>query len=141
MSRLFYDPPRVPSAQSGGKGKSVTLSNRQYAEKVASLIPGEVIATYLAIMRYIPNIRFINLHNYFYWGSFIAGVGGTFFYMRWVADAGKPRGMQVFLSIVAFVFWAYATTGDKVCPAIYDYAIGSIGLILFTFFSGKIPLN
>jgi hypothetical protein len=62
-----------------------------------------------------------------------------------MAEEGQPKKNHLILSTIAFIFWAYATTGstlsDTIAPGIYDPAISSFLLVAFSLVSGQVPLN
>jgi hypothetical protein len=138
MARLYYeDSANRPKLMGGGK-----QDRRTYLEKVAKLVPAEIVAGYTAINGFIPKIDPQTWHFGFYWGAFGLGVVGTFFYMLWQSEKDKPRWPHIIVSTVAFVVWAYATAGEHLLSAPYYQApIASIVLVVFTLISGKIPLR
>lgn len=139
MSRLFYDKPKGLEAEEFNAVSTDTT--KEYLEKVAKIIPGEVIAAYLAMIGFVPLIKNEALHQPAYWTVFAFGTLGTGLYINYQADPNRPKWAHIAVSIISFLLWAYDTTGEKICPGIYDSAIAAILLIGFSFFSGKIPLK
>src|SRR5207249_2386071 len=105
------------------------------------LVPTEVIIGYLTIVGLIPLIRSAPLHPWFYWGAFLLGLVLTPVYLTAQAEKGKPKKRHLAISTLAFVVWAYATSGEKLIPQLYDPAIGSIVLVIFSLISGAVPLR
>ncbi|MGF7041033.1 hypothetical protein [Mucilaginibacter lappiensis] len=62
-----------------------------------------------------------------------------------VADENKPKRNHLILSTIAFIVWAYVTTGETlsatIAKDIYDSAAASIILIIFSFASATVPLD
>jgi hypothetical protein len=138
MARLYYESPtNKPKLVGGGK-----QPRQEYLEKVAKLIPAEIVAAYTTVNGFVEAIKPPEWHWVLYIVVFILGVIGTFVYMRWQADKTKPHLPHVIVSTVAFVVWAYATAGEHLLSAPYYQApIASIVLVIFTLVSGKIPLT
>jgi hypothetical protein len=137
MSRLYYDKPTTNSRMMSGQEDSY----KEYGEKVAKLIPSEIIAFYLTAVGLVPLIRFEPAHPFFFGGIFFFCLIITPFYLNIQADKNKPKTIHIILSTFAFILWAYATSGQVVVPMIYDPAIASIALGAFSLVSGKIPLS
>jgi hypothetical protein len=134
MSRLFYDKTLLITG-GGGEG------SKDYLEKVAKLIPTEIIAAYVALLGFVPLIRNGNLHGWFYWAIFLFCSAMTPIYLNWQAEKDQPKKRHTIISTAAFVIWAYSVSGATVIPGLYDAAIGSILLVVFSLISGKIPLR
>jgi hypothetical protein len=144
MSRLYYEADHVfavPKDALRLETGSHTAAAKSYLEKVAKLVPSEVIIGYLTIIGFVPLIRFLWLRGWFYWGTFALGLVLTPIYLNFQAEKGKPKTAHLGVSTAAFVIWAYATSGEKVVPDLYDPAIGSIVLVAFSLISGAIPLR
>jgi hypothetical protein len=139
MERLYYDPPRVNKNAVPSK-----MGINDYLNKVATLVPAEIIAGYLTMFGLVSSIRNIGTQIIFYWIVFAAGVILTPFYMNQVATVNKPKIIHIIISTLAFVVWAYVTTGKVLSETIafsFDQAVASILLILFSLISSLIPLN
>lgn len=137
MGRLYYDSDGKARLQSG-EGDTKT---KEYFEKIAKLIPSEIIAAYMAIIGLIPLIKNNSLHEPFYYGTFLVLLILTPLYFIKVADKKKPKTIHVILSSLAFIVWAYCISGATIVPNYFDSAISSIILIVFTLISGLIPLE
>jgi hypothetical protein len=142
MSRLFYeaDPARQKDFLRKGPGGGAATT-KSYLEKVAKLVPSEVIIGFLTIVGFIPLIRFSSLQMWFLWGAFLLGLMLTPIYLNFQAEKGKPKKLHLGISTIAFMAWAYATSGEKMIPQLYDPAIGSIVLVVFSLISGAVPLR
>ncbi len=147
MSRLFYEREKSTRSNGGEKAKAIGHNEsetgvRAYLEKVAKLIPGEVLAAYLTMIGLATGINDIseNTQNIILWCIFSIGAVFTPIYLNYMADQDKPKAVHLILSTVAFVVWAYQVTGDKL-PIWYNANVASIALILFTLISGVIPLK
>jgi hypothetical protein len=137
MTRLYYEQGEDVMTLRGAQRKST----QQYLEKVAKLIPGEIIAGYVALIGFIPLVRTTGLHPWLYGASFVLCLILTPVYLNTQAEAGLPKRRHLILSSAAFVVWGYAVSGGIAWPAIHDPAIASILLVAFTLLSGRIPLT
>jgi hypothetical protein len=137
MSRLYYDQ-STPRLQTGKVDKEAALKN--YLEKVSKIIPGEVIAVYLALIGFVPLIKQSDFHQGFYYFALALGTIGTPVYIWFQAETNKPKKIHIILSAISFMVWAYQTTGDKIFHT-YDQAIASFILVAYSFVVGIIPLN
>lgn len=158
MSRLHYDEPKIKE-QDFREGHAVTPLDgdpavpltpipmqeggnaQSYLEKVAKLVPSEVIAGYLAMVGFVPSIENEGVKPTVLWSIFGLCLILTPLYLNSQSEQGRPKNIHLIVSTIAFVVWAYATTGDKLLPAFYQAAIGSIVLVAFSLISGLIPLN
>lgn len=113
-----------------------------YLEKVAKLIPGEVVAAYIAILGIVASETDAHSRTITLWIVFVACLVATPIYLYFQAVANKPKWVHLFLSSVGFAVWAFAVSGNElVGPPIYTPQTGSIVLILFSLISGAIPLK
>jgi hypothetical protein len=143
MERLYYEEkndPTQPKAIAGeGKGFS------DYLDKVARLIPSEIIAGYLTMIGFVGSVKNTQTQIIIAWVVFAIGLILTPLYLNKVAEADKPKRNHLILSTVAFLVWAYVTTGkqllETISPDIFDQAVASIVLVAFSLVSAVIPLN
>jgi len=156
MSRLYYekketefsfrsfmrssgDAPKDGAPSQAGKTAAIHL------EKVAKLVPSEVIAGYLIMFGFVSEVGSASLQSLIPWLVFLFGVVLTPIYLWNVADANKPRRNHLIVSTIAFVVWAYVTTGEQLMatinPDLFDKAIGSILLVAFSLVSAVVPLD
>jgi len=139
MGRLYYEKKNGPYAKAiDGNQQNFNT----YLEKVSKLIPSEIIAGYLTMIGFVESIKILD-KGVVAWVIFAAGLILTPFYLNNVAEADKPKKNHLILSTVAFLVWAYVTTGAILfsTTGIYDSAIASITLVLFSLISGLIPLD
>ena len=137
MSRLYYEASTTTPGLKNGDSEGA----KEYLEKVAKLIPGEIIAGYITLIGLVPSIKDNGLHTWFYGGIFLLCLFLTPYYLNKQAEKGKPKTVHLILSTIAFVLWAYAVSGGAVWPAIHDPGIASILLGAYSLISGKIPLS
>ena len=141
MSRLFYDQPKNLVSKAPQK-PAQKLNN--YLEKVASLIPGEVLAGYLFLIGGTSIINNTTAQIVSVWVAFAAGLILTPIYLNKVADPGKPKRKHLIISSFGFIVWAYVTSGSTLSGSLnipYDPGLASFILGLFSIISGAIPLN
>ncbi|NMH87648.1 hypothetical protein [Flavivirga algicola] len=112
-----------------------------YLEKISRLIPSEIIAGYLAMFGFVPLIENTKVRGYIIWIIFFMCLVLTPIYLNRHAEKGKPKINHLLVSSLAFVIWAYVTTGMKLVPGLYDAAAASIILVAFSLVSAVIPLN
>lgn len=147
MSRLYYSPDWLSRGTAGSiprRHASFKVDNvtpKEYGEKVAKLIPGEIIAGYVCLVGLIPLIKFESVRPLAFAANFVLCLVLTPIYLNVQAERGRPKRNHLILSTVAFPVWAYAVSGGVVIPHLYDSAIASILLVLFTLVSGVIPLD
>lgn len=148
MPRLYYDPPAAPAVKTlttdpnGGGGGGGGQNFSDYLEKVSRLIPAEVLAGYLAMMGFVGSINGAETQKIANWIIFGACLVLTPLYLNNVAVPNRPKRNHLIVSTVAFVVWAYVTTGAQLLgPELFSQAIASIVLIMFSLISALIPLN
>lgn len=144
MGRLYYEKQILPVGEKETPVKSENRFN-DYLNKVATLIPSEVLAGYLTMIGFVGAITNTHIKVYIAWTIFAVGFILTPIYLNHVADENKPKRNHLILSTVAFIVWAYVTTGkqllDFFSTSLFDQAIASIILVLFSLISAIIPLN
>jgi hypothetical protein len=138
MARLFYETP--PTSRGPRRGFEVKADSR-YLEKVAKLVPSEVIAAYVALVGFVPLVRSEPARPWLYAVVTVACAVLTPIYLNQQADPKKPKRVHLIVSTTAFAVWAYALFGATIVPQAHDPAIGSIVMVLFTVASGAIPLH
>jgi hypothetical protein len=136
MSRLYYPQPSTTGRLASGRS-----GYSDFAEKVTKLIPSEIISGYLLLTGFVPLIRNLSLHFWFYTGIFLLCLILTPMYLNYLAESGKPKRIHLVVSSLAFIVWAYAVSGSAVIPNYHDAAIASIILVAFTLATGFIPLD
>ncbi len=131
--------PEVKTPEAGGEMRSSSINS--HLEKVASLIPGEVIAAYLAMFGLVPMVKNEAMHTGVFWAIFGLCLVATPIYLNTQAEKNKPKRNHLIVSTLAFLVWAYATTGSTLIPDFHDVAISSIALIAFSMFSAVVPMD
>lgn len=131
MSRLFDE------RDSFRSGNDVTT----YLEKIIKIIPSEVIGAFIFSLGLLETIKDDQVKLVLKW----AILGFLLFiiplYYRKIAN-GVPFINHSIISCLAFIVWAYATSGLTLFgPQYYDPAIASISLMMFTLLSSYVPLN
>ena len=138
MSRLF-----VESNQSTRSIRTLTeqppSGAKGYFEKVAKLVPSEVIAGFLAMCGFVPNME-ADSQQTTYWVLVIFCLVLTPLYLNFQAEKEQPRVVHLLISTVAFAVWAYVTKGDVLFNN-FSVSIASIVLVAFSLVSGLIPLR
>jgi hypothetical protein len=152
MSRLYYEKELASSGGFSGQNPAdyrfrrrleVRDENRakHYLEKVAKLVPSEVIAGYIALAGLVPLVRSSSARPWISALVFLACAVLTPIYMNIQAVPGKPKRNHLMMSTIAFVVWAYAISGATLVPSWHDPAVASILLVLFSLISGAIRLD
>jgi hypothetical protein len=143
MGRLHYEKQSDPTQPTAFIGTGQNYND--YLNKVAKLIPSEIIAGYLTMFGFAGSITNPRTQPWIFWVVFAIGLILTPIYLNNVAEAQKPKRNHLILSTLAFIVWAYVTTGEKLLPTIpggsFDQAISSIILVAFSLVSAVIPLN
>src|SRR6202035_52066 len=103
MSRLYYPKPATAADLAAGTPQNTT---KEYLEKVAKLVPSEVLALYLALVGWVPAVKLAISKWWLYAGCFAICLILTPLYLSKMADKGKPKRMHLILSTAAFVVWA-----------------------------------
>jgi hypothetical protein len=145
MSRLYYDKPAIQPQKAppgpGGGDQPRQGPASEYFEKVAKLVPSEVIAAYIAVMGLIPAMHDEHKRPFWVWTTFLVCLVITPIYLNLLASAGKPKWVHILLSMLAFVVWAFAISGKALIGDSFEPIAASIVLILFSLISGAIPLK
>jgi hypothetical protein len=156
MARLYYEPSKAPTPKEINDELEANLPGRDAStppsgsggnktsnqlEKVAKLIPSEVIAAYLAMFGFVPLVQNEGLHRAVFWIIFTICLIATPIYLNYQAEKGRPKFKHLLISTVAFIVWAYTTTGSTLVPTLFDAAMGSIILVAFSLFSAVVPLD
>ena len=131
-------------ADSGFKsldGKNLRGNPDNHLDKVAKLVPAEIVAAFLAADNLIlsqmdEGARPSNKLEIIYWVVFCVLLAVTPFYVkRAISSEFKLLKSQIFVSTLAFVFWVYAIGGPFKLAGIHDYLFAGLGLILFSVIS------
>ncbi len=137
MSRLYYDyDPQIRNLADESSSAS-----KEYVEKVAKLIPGEVIALYIGLVGFVPSAQGPISDHWLYGLSFAICLALTPLYLGQMADPKRPKTRHIVVSMCAFVIWAYAISGGVAIPSYYKPGLAGMLTLIFTGISGKIPLG
>ena len=154
MSRLFYE--KQVTQESGPATKRVMTplilepakpDPKEVAEKIAKLIPVEIIAGYSTLIGFavlVPDKLIymqIPIQTACFIVSFAAGLILTPVYLSAMADAEKPKIMHLVVSTLAFPFWAYLTSGAAVFGTAYQPSLAGFAVALFSLVTAWIPLD
>lgn len=138
-------PLRPPELNAGGANglppSEPSRPTAAYLEKVAKLVPSEVIAAYIGAIGLVPLVQSSELKAFAAWFVFAVCLVLTPFCLNFQAVEGKPKRIHLTLSTVSFVVWAYAYSGALLPGLPYDPAAASIVMVLFSAVSGVIPLK
>lgn len=156
MGRLFYESSALKEqareegeleiSRSGKSSESQPVKPEDsklnsHLDKVSKLIPSEIIAGYLAMFGFVPLVQNKALQSGVLWVIFGLCLIVTPIYLNRQAEKNKPKRNHLIISTIAFIVWAYATTGSTLVTDFYDAAIGSIVLVAFSLISAAIPLD
>jgi hypothetical protein len=135
--RIWFDRPVTEAVLHAGKGQET----KEYLQKVASLVPAEIVAAYNLVISLVTGIQPKEWQAGFYWLCFCAGVLGTAAYTNWQIGKGWEKVRHLAVYVCAFVVWAYAISGSKLLPfPYYQDAIAGIILVVVSLALGKVPL-
>ena len=142
MERLYYPRVRTGGLASGGSsGGSTDVDVGEAAKKIGKLIPSQLVTAYAALVSASMAMRFESARLPVVGVCFVICWILTPFYLNHVATAGKPKRNHIFVSTVAFPIWAYLISGNQVVPEFYDAALATVITLIFSLFSGLIPLD
>lgn len=137
-TRIYFDPP-VTLGVTVAASKGATT--KVYLEKVASLVPVEIVGAYKAAMLLVPLIKPSDIQLWVSWVLFILGIIGTLFYVGWRIGPGFKMQRHLIVYAVAFIVWAYAMTGEQLLSSpYYQPALAAIILIVSSAILGKVKL-
>lgn len=148
MGRLYYDKTPLetlviqPEGVNGEKPAGPDFEDR--IQKVISLIPSEVIVIYLTMIGLLGGIPEPPVRKIATIGTFVFNLALTWGYLSFMADKGKPKAVHLIFSCLAFIIWAYVTTGETLMKSLsmsYHAAIGSLVLVAFSALCAFVPLK
>lgn len=148
MSRLYYEPTvraaaaavtrAVPERQDEGRS---TDAGSEWPQKIAKLIPAELITAYGALSGAILTVESVNLRQPLYIGAFLLCMVLTPVYLR-KADANDlPKRNHLIVSTLAFPVWAYLVSGKAVIPEYYDAGLATLTAIVFSLITAAVPMH
>lgn len=110
-----------------------------YPSKILKLMPGEIVATFLAINGFVQGqtitLAGVDITRWFLWGVFATLLMLTPIYLWKLQEVSDKT--QLLFSTVALVVWVYALGGPFQAQGWYQPQIASTVLALYTLF---IPL-
>jgi hypothetical protein len=145
MSRLYYEPAvraaatRAVTEAKDEKSTGGTAS--EWPQKIAKLIPAELITAYGALGGAILTVERTILRQPLYIAAFLLCMVLTPIYLR-KADANDlPKRNHLIVSTFAFPVWAYLVSGKVVIPEYYDAGLATVTAIVFSLITAAIPMN
>jgi hypothetical protein len=155
MSRLYYEKSKQreetidfrgvkskPNLE--GENPRAEKSNvKSYLEKVSTIIPAEIIAGYLAMLGFLSKgsdgIHIANQNLLI--GILIFSIILTPLYLYYHSEENKPKIIHLLVSTIAFMVWAFVTSGEKFNISFYSAETASVILVAFSLVSGLIPMR
>ncbi len=123
------------AVQKGEKGDN-------YTTRVAKYVPTEILAAYITLLGVVDSmVGSSELKFWLYLAALAIGVVFTPIYFYMAAEKNDPRAVQMIVSTLAFLVWAYSLEGFFKAIGIHHPAVASFALILFTLISGAIKPN
>ncbi|MBU4603531.1 MAG: hypothetical protein KKH66_01380, partial [Proteobacteria bacterium] len=107
-----------------------------YLSRVAKYIPAEILAAYITALGLIKTSDEPNLRWWLYLVFFVLCLVMTPVYFNLLAEKGEPKKLQMVISSVAFLVWAYSLGGFFDEIKLYHSLVASLILIAFTLISG-----
>jgi hypothetical protein len=108
MSRLYYAPTKALATAANAAGPKVAPAPAQafnineVAQKVAKLVPAELITAYTALIGFAANAG-ATARPWCDGIAFVICLALTPIYLDKLADAGKPKVLHLIVSSLAFV--------------------------------------
>ena len=109
---------------------------KRYLEKVAKLIPGEVVLGYQTLVAIVAGIKIEGAQPWFYWGAFVIGLIATPLYLGWMAEKDRSKKWHLIISSGSFIVWAYSISGQHLLPNCYDESIARFILVAYSILTG-----
>jgi hypothetical protein len=123
-------PTQVPATMSS---PSPSSGIDGYTSRLLKYIPAESVALYLTLQGIIVSGRGDNPPNSWLWLILGVGIVGTPIYLARIA--GVRKVIQLAVSTIAFGIWVFALGGAFASLSWYEPFIGSLALVIFTFFA------
>lgn len=145
MSRLYYEPAVRAAATRAVSGETDDGRNTgaasEWPQKIAKLIPAELITAYGALGGAILTVELTRLRQPLYIAAFLLCMVLTPIYLR-KADANDlPKRNHLIVSTLAFPVWAYLVSGKVVIPEYYDAGLATVSAIVFSLITAAVPMN
>jgi hypothetical protein len=104
-----------------------------YTDRLLKYIPAESVALYLTLQGIVLSSVEAPALDAWLWFAFAIGIIGTPLYLWRIQQVSKR--MQLALSTAAFGVWVFALGGAFASMSWYEPFIGSLALVVFTFFA------
>ena len=104
-----------------------------YRDRILKYIPAESVALYLTLQGIVVSSVEGPAQNTWLWFALGIGIIGTPLYL-WRGQRVSKR-MQLAVSTAAFGVWVFALGGAFASLSWYEPFIGSLSLVIFTFFA------
>jgi hypothetical protein len=134
--------PRSSSSQVAASRTEVADRDpvKEYLERVAKYVPAEIIAAYLTLLPIVAGTtdEDTTMRTRLYFIILVGSVVLTPLYFRFMANATQPKRLQMLVSTIAFVIWAYSLGGWFADQDIYHEGVAAILLVFFTLISGLV---
>ncbi len=113
---------------------------KDYLERVAKYVPGEILAAYLTITPVLIGTTEAGSGTRFFLQlvAFLALLFLTPLYFRFMARPGQPKRLQMGISTLGFAVWAYSQGGIFTTIGLYHPGAAALFLILFSLSSGLV---
>jgi hypothetical protein len=140
---------------SGGTSPPTGGGGSAYFDIILKLIPAEVVTLYTFVLKLVPSVTVsqqdggdasgsIHLQCILAWVLFGVGLFLTPFILYFQSEAPqssdwvRARNIRILLATLAFPFWAYATSGEKLCGILYNNALSLILVAVYAVIAGAI---
>lgn len=121
-------------------GRDPNQGAKDYLERIAKYVPAEILAAYLTLLPVISattegqaGVR-IALQLI----TFLACLGLTPLYFRFMAQPGEPKRLHMAVSTLAFLVWAYYQGGIFETWGLYHAGAAAVLLVMYSLVSGLV---
>jgi len=133
-----YEPPPPPAPASPYEPpplmeEALSQTTDYYTDILLKYIPAESVALYLTLQGMVLSSVEAPALNAWLWVAFGIGIIGTPLYLWRIQQVSKR--MQLAVSTVAFGVWVFALGGAFAALSWYEPFLGSVMLVVFTFFA------
>ena len=124
-------PPPVPLLEMARLAEPAGAADN-YTDRLLKYIPAESVALYLTLQGIVLSSVEAPALKAWLWFAFAIGIIGTPLYLWRIQQVSKK--MQLAVSTAAFGVWVFALGGAFASMSWYEPFIGSLALVVFTFF-------
>lgn len=141
MRRIIRKSDLADTSSKSFDSKNLRANPDDHLDKVAKLVPTEIVAAFLAadnliLTQLTDDTDPSNKSEIAYWVVFsILLIVTPFYVKRTIASEFKLLKSQIFVSTLAFVFWVYAIGGPFKLAGLHDYLFAGLALIVFSIIS------